>query len=227
MSTLLILAKSQTPQGYLLEENKANKRMQERSANITREKPPQRERERERALGFLIFHGASESQSACQVAFGTSSACAQQLQFLSRTLFSLSSRKNSQFLMRCPSPWKCCCWWGWWIFFPPSTTGISDEAWQLLPTHYCVSLLAMALSGVGDAEESLFFCGSCVFCFFLAGGVWGVDAKRRRVGGFGDGFRVWCVVGSCGFLACIRCGVLPFALFRFLFYCRHHSPPIY
>jgi hypothetical protein len=49
MSTLLILAKSQTPQGYLLEENKANKRMQGRSANITREKPPQRERERESA----------------------------------------------------------------------------------------------------------------------------------------------------------------------------------
>ncbi len=102
MSSLLMLAKSQTPQGYLLEKKNANKRMQERSANITREKPPQRERES--ALGFLIFHGASESQSACQVAFGTSSACAQQLQFLSRTLFSLSSRKNSQFLMPCPSP---------------------------------------------------------------------------------------------------------------------------
>jgi hypothetical protein len=66
----------------------------------------------------------------------------------------------------------------------------------------------MALSGVGDAEESLFFYGSCVFCFFLARGVWGVDAKRRRVGGFGYGFTVWCVVGSCGFLAWIRCGVL-------------------
>jgi hypothetical protein len=70
----------------------------------------------------------------------------------------------------------------------------------------------MALSGMGNAEESLFFYGSCVFCFFLAGGVRGVDAKRRRVGGFGDGFRVWCVVGSCSFLACIRCvGLDPFA----------------
>jgi hypothetical protein len=48
MSTSLILDKSQTPQGYLLEEKKANKRMQGRTANITREKPPQRERERER-----------------------------------------------------------------------------------------------------------------------------------------------------------------------------------
>jgi hypothetical protein len=40
----------------------------------------------------------------------------------------------------------------------------------------------------------------------------GVDAKRRRVGGFGYGFKVSCVVGSCGFLACIRCGFsIPFA----------------
>jgi hypothetical protein len=55
-TTLLILAKSQTPQGYLLEENKTNKRMQGRSANITREKPPQPERERERLVS-LSFMG--------------------------------------------------------------------------------------------------------------------------------------------------------------------------
>jgi hypothetical protein len=56
MPTLLTLAKSQTPQGYILEEKKTNKRTQGRSANITREKPPKRERERESLLS-LFFMG--------------------------------------------------------------------------------------------------------------------------------------------------------------------------
>jgi hypothetical protein len=74
MSTLLILAKSQTPEGCLLEKKITNERMQGKRANITRETPPQREREREREreIAFLIFHGATDSQSACKVAFGTS-----------------------------------------------------------------------------------------------------------------------------------------------------------
>jgi len=54
-TTLLILAKSQTLEGYLLEERKAHKRMQGRSANVTREKPPQRERERERESARAWF----------------------------------------------------------------------------------------------------------------------------------------------------------------------------
>ncbi len=48
--------------------------------------------------------------------------------------------ENSQFLMPCPSLWKCCCWWGWWGFF--STEYYWDLRWSLAVvggTQLCVT----------------------------------------------------------------------------------------
>jgi hypothetical protein len=203
MSTLLILAKSQTPQ-VVFSKRKKQTNVCKGGEQTWQEKHPHNEREREReillSLSFmgpliLSLHVRLPLVRVKRVHSSSSSypvPCSLSRLTRIHNFSCLVHLHENVVLMRMVGfffrrillgsqmkPSSCCrhtivCHCSPWPY----------QAWEMLRSHS--SSIDHASSASSRQEE----CG-------------GVNAKRRRVGGFGYGFKVWCVVGSCGFLTSI------------------------